>query len=145
LLSCAMGPRRWYYIKLLVFSAFPTIPLLVVASYYTDAPWLVPAVASIGIPILDLLFSPDRTEPLDRQASPFAVAWLRTIPRLYVFLWLATLIWAAHTLASEATGAMAVWLVVSVAVASAFATCVAHELLHWRSRGLARLIMATVA
>jgi alkane 1-monooxygenase len=73
---------------------------------------------------------------------------LRTIPRLYVFLWLATLAWAAHTLASEATGLTAVWLVASVAIASAFATCVAHELLHWPAafdRGLARLIMATVA
>jgi alkane 1-monooxygenase len=143
-----MSPRRWYYIKLLGFSAFPTIPLFVVAGHYTGVPWLVPAFAFIGIPVLDLLIGPDRTEPLERPAPPLAVAWLRTIPRLYVFLWLATLIWAVHTLASEATGAMAVWLVVSVAVGSAFTTCVAHELLHWPSafdRGLARLIMATVA
>lgn len=143
-----MSQRPWYYIKLLAFSAFPTVPLFVVAGYYVDAPWLVPAFAFIGIPVLDLLIGSDRTEPLDRPAPRLAVAWLRTIPRLYVFLWLGTLAWAAHTLASEATAPTAVWLVVSVAVASAFATCVGHELLHWPSvfdRGLARLIMATVA
>lgn len=143
-----MTPSAWYYAKLAAFSAFPTVPLLVVVSYYGDAPWLVPAFAFIGIPVLDLLIGPDGTEPLERPAPRLAVAWLRSVPRLYAFLWLGMLSWAAHSLALEATGPMAVWLVVSVAVASAFATCVAHELLHWPSafdRGLARLIMATVA
>ena len=143
-----MSPRRWYYFKLLAFSAFPTIPPFVLVGYYADTPWVVPAFAFIGIPVLDLLIGSDRTQPLERPAPRVAVAWLRMIPRLYVFLWLGTLIWGAHTLASEATGLMAVWLVVSLAMASAFATCVAHELLHWPSafdRGLARLIMGTVA
>jgi alkane 1-monooxygenase len=143
-----MAPSAWYYLKLAAFSAFPTVPLFVVMGYYAEMPWLVPAFAFIGIPVLDLLIGSDRTEPLDRPAPRLAVAWLRTIPRLYVFPWLGTLAWAAHTLAFEASSQTAVWLVVSVAVASAFATCVAHELLHWPSafdRGLARLIMATVA
>jgi len=143
-----MSARRWYYIKLAAFSTFPTVPLFVVAGYYADMPWLVPAFAFIGIPVMDLLIGPDGTEPLERPAPRIAIVWLRAIPRLYVFLWLATLAWAAHTFATEATGPSAVWLVVSVAIASAFATCVAHELLHWPSvfdRGLARLIMATVA
>jgi len=143
-----MTPSAWYYAKLAAFSAFPAIPLFVIAGYYAGMPWLVPAFAFIGIPVLDLLIGDDGTEPLEGPAPRLAVAWLRTIPRLYAFLWLPMLTWAAHTLASEATGPTAVLLVVSVAVASAFATCVAHELLHWPStfdRGLARLIMATVA
>ncbi|MGD9951054.1 MAG: fatty acid desaturase [Burkholderiales bacterium] len=140
--------RHWYYGKLLAFSAFPALPLLVLVGYYADVPWLLPAIAFVGIPALDLAIGPDRTEPLDSSAPRLATAWLRTMPRLYVFLWLGTLAWAAHTLAYEATGPTAVWLVVSVAIATAFATCVAHELVHWPSafdRGLARLIMATVA
>ena len=143
-----MSTVRWYYGKLLAFSAFPGVPLLVPVGYYADLPWLLPAIALVGIPALDLLIGPDRTESLERQAPRLAIAWLRTVPRLYVFLWLGILVWAALTIASEATGATAAWLVVSVAVPTAFATCVAHELLHWPSafdRGLARLIMATVA
>jgi alkane 1-monooxygenase len=111
-------------------------------------PWLSPAFAFIGIPLLDLLIGTDRSQALDHPAPRLAMGWLRTIPRLYAHLWLGTLIWAAYTLASEATGPEAAWLVVSIAVASAFATCAAHELLHWPSafdQGLARLIMATVA
>ncbi len=143
-----MNLRGWYYAKLLAFSAFPIVPLLVPIGYCAGAPWLSAAFAFVGIPLLDVLIGADRTQPLEKPALRLAVAWLRTIPRLYVFLWLGVLLWAAHTLASEATGAAAVWLVVSVAIATAFATCVAHELLHWPSafdRGLARLIMATVA
>jgi alkane 1-monooxygenase len=143
-----MTPARWFYLKLLAFSAFPLIPLLVLAGYYAGPPWLVPAFAFIGIPFLDMLIGIDGTRTLEKPAPPLAVAWLRTVPRLYVFLWLPMLAWAAHVLASEATGSAAIWLVVSVAIATAFATCVAHELLHWPSRfdfGISRLIMATVA
>jgi alkane 1-monooxygenase len=143
-----MTPRSWYYAKLAAFSAFPFVPLLVPVGYYAGIPWLAPAFAFIGIPVLDLLIGADRTRPLERSAPRVAIAWLRTVPRLYVFLWLGTLIWAAQALPSESAAPMAAWLLVSVAVATAFATCVAHELLHWPSafdRALARLIMATVA
>lgn len=142
-----MTPTAWYYSKLVAFSVFPVVPLLAPIGYYAGIPWLSPAFAFIGIPVLDLLIGPDRTQPLERPAPRLATTWLRTIPRLYVFLWLGTLIWAAHTLISEAAGTTAAWLVVSVAIATAFATCVAHELLHWPSafdRALARLIMATI-
>ena len=143
-----MTTLGWYYAKLAAFSAFPIVPLLAPIGYYTGLPWLAPAFAFIGIPLLDLVIGADQTRPLQRPAPRAAVAWLRTIPRLYVFLWLPTLVWAAHTLASGATGLAAAWLLLSVAIATAFATCVAHELLHWPSafdRGLARLTMATVA
>ncbi len=138
----------WYYAKLLAFSTFPAIPLLVPLGYHAEAPWLAAGFAFVGIPGLDLLVGIDRTQPLQRPAPRLAVAWLRTIPRLYVFLWLPTLAWTAYTLANEASGATAAWLLASAAVSTSFATCCAHELLHWSSafdRGLARLIMATVA
>lgn len=143
-----MSPRRWHYLKLLAFTAFPIVPLLPPIGYYLGVPWLSAAFAFVGIPVLDLLIGFDRTRPLERPSPRLAVAWLRTIPRLYVFLWLPMLAWAAHTLATEASGAAAVWLVTSAAIATAFATCVAHELLHWPSAfdfALSRLIMATVA
>ncbi len=143
-----MTSSAWSYAKLVAFSAFPAIPLLAPLGYYAGVPWLAPAFAFIGIPILDLLLGFDRTAALRQSAPRFAVAWLRTIPRLYVFLWLPVLGWAAHVLATEASGATAAWLVASVAIATAFATCAGHELLHWPSRfdfGLSRLIMAITA
>ena len=143
-----MTPLHWYYAKLLAFSGFLIVPLLVPASYYAGLPWLVPAFAFIGVPVLDLLIGSDGTRPLEHPAARLAVAWLRMIPRLYVFLWVPMLLWAAYTVSHEATGPAAAWLVVSVAIATAFATCVAHELLHWPSAfdfGLSRLIMAAVA
>lgn len=106
-----MGPSAWYCAKLAAFSAFPTAPLFVIMGYYADVPWLVAAFAFIGIPVLDLLIGPDGTEPLERPAPRIAIAWLRTVPRLYAFLWPGMLTWAAHSLASEAAGPTAVWLV----------------------------------
>lgn len=143
-----MTLSTWYYAKLAAFSLFPLLPLLVPGGYYADLPWLAPAFASVGVPLLDLLIGPDRTRSLRTPAPSAAITWLRVVPRLYVFLWLPTLAWAAYTLATEATGATVGWLLFSAAIASAFATCCAHELLHWPSRldfGLSRLIMATVA
>ena len=141
-------PTAWYFAKLAGFSALPLVPALVVVGYYADLPWLVPAFAFLGIPLLDLLIGADKSRPLGRPAQRVAVLWLRSIPRLYAFLWLGMLAWAAHVLSSEAPGTSAAWLIISAAVATAFATCVAHELLHWPSAfdfGLSRLIMATVA
>jgi len=143
-----MSPRRWYYLKLLAFSAFPIVPLLAPIGHYAGVPWLTATFAFVGIPALDLLIGFDRSRPLGRPAPRLVVAGLRAIPRLYVALWLPILAWGAYVLARDAHGTTAAWLVVSVAVASAFATCAAHELLHWPSPvdfGLSRLIMATVA
>lgn len=143
-----MASKHWSYFKVLAFSAFLAVPLLVFLGYYAGPPWLAPAVVFIVIPLLDFLIGSDRSWPLDTYAQRSFVTWLRMIPRLYVFLWVPMLAWAAHTVAYQATGTAAAWLLVSAAIASAFATCAAHELLHWPSRfdfGLSRLIMATVA
>lgn len=143
-----MASRDWYRLKLVALSAFPTLPPLVLVGYYAGLPWVAPALVFIGIPILDFLIGPDPTGALAKPGSRLAVAWLRAIPRLYAVLWMPMLAWGAYIFANEAIGSAAAWLLVSVAVASAFATCVAHELLHWPSRldfGLSRLIMAAVA
>lgn len=142
-----MGESRRQFAKLLAFSGFPLIPVLVPIGYYVGLPWLMPAFVFIGIPLADLLIGEDKTVSV-RRPSVLVLAWLRAIPRLYVVLWLAMLAWGAHVLARETHGANASWLLASLALASAFATCAAHELLHWPSRfdfGLSRLITATVA
>jgi alkane 1-monooxygenase len=111
-------------------------------------PWLSALCVFMGIPLLDYLIGRDRTAALS-ETVPRAIMWLRLVPRVYVFVWLIVLVWAAHILTLDSPPpATAAWLILSIAIASAFATCVAHELLHWPSafdRALARVIMATVA
>src|SRR5438105_1136888 len=113
-----MTPCSWYYSKLVAFSVFPFVPLLVPGGYYAGVPWLAPVFAFIGIPVLDLLIGADRTRPLTSPAPRPVIGWLRTIPRLYVFVWVGTLIWAAHAWTSESAPLLAGWLLVSVAVAT---------------------------
>jgi hypothetical protein len=59
--SPAMSLAGWYCCKLLAFSALATIPLFVVMGYFAGMPWLVPALAFIGISVLDLLIGSGRT------------------------------------------------------------------------------------
>lgn len=142
-----MSARQTTWLKAAAFSLFPVLPPLVLVGYYVGAPWTVPALVFVGIPLADTLIGADKSR---RPLPPSAVliAWLRAVPRLYVVLWLAMLAWASYVLLHEARGAAAAWLVASAAVVSAFATCAAHELLHWPSKfdfALSRIIMATVA
>jgi alkane 1-monooxygenase len=144
-----MSPSAWYYVKLLGFSAFPVIPLLAPIGYYARLPWLSPVFVFAVLPILDLLIGPDRTQPLQQPAPRAATLWLYFVPHLYVATWLATLLWAVVALADDSASLGArVSVVIAVALASAFATCAGHELLHRPGkldRFTSRLTMATVA
>src|SRR5882762_8626240 len=100
-LTSRMSQSRWYFIKLLGFSAFPAIPLLAPIGYYAHLPWLSPVFVFIVIPVLDLLIGPDRTQPLQPPAPRAASLWLYLVPHLYVMTSLATLLWAAVALADH--------------------------------------------
>lgn len=144
-----MTLRTWYFAKIGAFTAFPALPLLAPIGYYTGRPWLSPLFVFVAVPFLDWMIGPDQSRPPEPAVPRVAVIWLQAIPRMYVFMWLGTLAWAATLLPNDSIpAATATWLLVSMAANSAFAACVAHELLHWQApfdRGLARLIMATVA
>lgn len=144
-----MTSRTWSFAKFAAFTAFPILPLLAPIGYYTGWPWLSALFVFVAVPILDWLIGPDRSPPVGAAAPRIELTWLHAVPRMYVFLWFGTLVWAAVLFTTHYVPAYtAAWLLVSVAANSAFATCVAHELLHWPApfdRALARLIMATVA
>jgi len=144
-----MAPLRWRVAKFFAFSAFPTIPLLAPLGFYVDVPWLTPAVVLIGIPVSDFMLRKDESGPFGRGASEATIAWLHLIPYLYVLVWAGTLAWALLVLQiNEIPRPTVAWLILSVSIGSAFATCAAHELLHWpeaSARAVARLVMATVA
>ena len=143
-----MPSRRWYYSKLLAFSAFPVIPLLAPVGHYAALPWLSPLFVFFAIPGFDLLIGSDRTRALERPAPRVATLWLYFVPHVYVVAWLATLIWAAMVLPDLSSFTERVSILVGVALASAFATCAGHELVHRPGRldrFMSRLTMATVA
>ena len=143
-----MTASGWYYLKLLAFSGFPLIPLLSPIGYYADLPWLSPLFIFFAIPGLDLLIGSDRTRPLDRPVPRAATAWLYFIPHIYVVTWLATLAWGAIVVSRDSSLLDRASVIVSLALASAFATCAGHELVHRPARldrFMSRLTMATVA
>ena len=147
--TSSLALSGWYYVKLLGFSAFPAIPLLAPVGYYAYLPWLSPVFVFAVIPVLDLLIGPDRTQPLHQPVPRAASLWLYLVPHLYVVTWLATLLWSAVALADDAAPlGVRVSVLIAVALASAFATCAGHELLHRPGkldRFMSRLTMATVA
>ena len=104
-----MTPTTWYYVKLVAFSALPVIHLLAPVGYYAGTPWLSPAFAFFGIPVLDLPIGTDQTRPLDSPAPRLAITWLCMIARLYVPVWLGTLVWAKQQTVSNEVHAHAAW------------------------------------
>ena len=143
-----MHRLNWYYTKLVAFSAFPAIPLLAPIGYCAQLPWLSPLFVFVAIPLLDLLIGSDRSRPLDRPAPRVATVWLYFVPHVYVVTWLAILVWGATFIASSPSPEDRVAILVGAAIASAFATCAGHELVHRPAkfdRFMSRLTMATVA
>lgn len=138
----------WDVGKILTFSAFPLIPALAPIGYYGAAPWLSPLLVLVIVPLVDLVLRNDRSTDALRE-HPAVAALLRLVPFVYAVVWAVVLGWALWILRSHALPASTTtWLLVSVGIGSAFATCAAHEMLHWpesSARAAARLIMATVA
>lgn len=144
----ARSLSAWDVGKLLTFSAFPLIPALAPIGYYSGAPWLAPLLILVVVPVLEVVLPDDRSTGALRGYRAVGVL-LRLVPFVYSAVWAAVLGWALWMLNS---GPLPVgdttWLLVSVGIGSAFATCAAHEMLHWPeslARGAARLIMAAVA
>lgn len=130
-------------IKAAGFLLMLAVPLLGPAGYYLGAWWLAPAIVFVGVPIGDALIGEDATNRSSRELRWAPYFW--SIPHLYVICWLASLWWAADLLQHEPAGWPAAGVILGAGIASAFATCAAHELLH-RSGAVdqwaARLTMA---
>lgn len=124
-------------VKLAGYSLALGMPLLTPLGVAADMPWLAPLVVFGIFPILGLLIGEDRSLPvLGLQRSAWRVAYLEWLPRIYAFVWVATLLWAAAYVTNvQADGATIAWLVVSVGIGSAVGICTAHELMHRYSSG----------
>lgn len=135
-----------FAIKAFGFGLMLWIPLLGPLGWLlTGVAWLSPLVVFVAVPLLDFLIGDDRTNEAGSNGKRWAV-YHDLVPHAYVMIWLACLVWTALLLTSDrlAVGER-IGLMVAAGVASGFATCAAHELLHrsrWADQSMARLTMA---
>ena len=117
------------------FSATLLIPLLGVIGHGIGFEWLAVVVIFVVVPFADRLLGKDWTNEVGIGAySAGARAYLMALPALYVLTWIASLLWTAHTLSTVPLSAMQQGgLLMAAGIGSAFATCIAHELVHGHS------------
>jgi alkane 1-monooxygenase len=131
-------------VKAAMFSSVFLVPGLIPASYHTGWWWLAPCVLFVGVPAVDALLGEDRSNESARETRWSGYFW--ALPMVYGLLCFAGLVWAGSKM-SGASVDQALALLISCAVASSFATCSAHELLHRSGtldRWMARAIMSMV-
>jgi alkane 1-monooxygenase len=119
------------------FGLMLCIPLLGPLGYRLGLPWASPVAIFGAVPLLDVAFGEDRTN----EGGVPARQWSRyhdAIPQAYLWVWLACLVWTASLLRAPGLATSdRIALLVAAGIASAFAACAAHELLH-RPGGLAQ-------
>lgn len=132
-------------VKIAGYSLAIAIPALAPTAFAIGVPWLAPVIVFGVLPLLSLVIGEDRSLPvvgLHRNSA--RMAYLHVLPRLYGWVWILCLIWAAdYASRVDLTAGQFAALIVSVGIGSALAIPTAHELLHRRSRQdtmLARLV-----
>jgi alkane 1-monooxygenase len=119
-----------YAVKAGGFASMLCIPALGPLRLLAGWRWLSPAVMFVVVPLLDLVVGEDRTN----EGGPAPDRWATyhyLIPHSYMLVWLACMTWTALLLKSVgAASTDGAALLVAADLASAFATCAAHELLH---------------
>jgi alkane 1-monooxygenase len=136
-----------FYIKSLGFGFCLVVPLLPIVGYAIGTTWLTPLMVFIVFPIAGLLSGSDKSAaPAGIDTMPWLKGYLYLLPLIFVPFWIANLAWGANLLATtDFSGWRIGGLLFSLAITSAFATCVAHELQHRPGefdRGMARIMMA---
>jgi alkane 1-monooxygenase len=123
--------KTTFGVKAVGFMLCPTVPLLAPIGHSIHADWLTPLLFFVVLPALGRLLGTDRSPPAPAVASAWLRAYLRGLPMIYLPVWAVCLAWGASILHADAMSPLAITgLVFSLAIASALATCVAHELLH---------------
>lgn len=123
------------HVKVYAYSLSLLVPLLVPLGVLLEISWLAPLVMLAGFPLLGLILGQDHSLPLPgMRRSPLRMAYLDSLPRIYVVVWAGTLCWACafatqRTLPTSVLSA----LVIGLGGSGALAICTAHELLHRRS------------
>ena len=135
-----------FYLKSAGFILCLFIPLLPIIGHGFGTSWLTPIMVFIVFPMTGLLSGSDKSvAPADIDAMPFLKGYLYLLPLAFAPLWIANLAWGANLLATtEFSGWEIGGMLFSLAITSAFATCVAHELQHRSGefdRRMARMMM----
>ena len=107
--------------------------------------WFGPILVFVVVPVLDALIGEDKTNIGATRENRWQT-WFKWVPRLYILIWFAVLLWVGFVGPMSGLPST-VGLLVSLGVASGFATCACHELLHRGTKtdyAYARVAMSTV-
>ena len=133
-------------VKSVGFGLMLSIPLLGPIGHWIVFPCLSPATIFVAVPWLDFVVGEDLT-----NRGPTSSRWDRyhyALPHAYVVLWLLCLAWTGYELDMPNLASVdRAGLLVAAGIASAFATCAAHELVHrgrHSDQWAARIAMAMV-
>lgn len=137
------------YAKSAGFALIFVVPVLPYLGYRLGYAWATPILFFLVLPLLGRVMGNDKTPPLSpAKISTGLRAYYAWLPRLYLPIWLISLIWAAQTIAHpDLNISTKIGLGLSAAMGSLIAAAVSHELMH-RERGLdtwlARLMVTLI-
>lgn len=140
-------------LKPLGFWLMPVIPWLGLIGHAVGIPGLSPLVILLVVPLLDFLIGIDETNGDGDAGAKGRVKWpdafFDAVPWAYAASWIAALLSTGFVMTEPGLGTVKnLDLLVGAGAGSAFATCVAHEMLHRASSRFqwgARFMMAVVA
>lgn len=137
------------YAKSVGFTLIFVVPVLPYLWYQIGHAWITPIIFFLVLPLLGRAMGSDKTPPLSpAKISPLLRTYYIWLPRLYLPVWLISLIWAAQTISySDISTVSQIGLGLSAAMGSLIAAPIAHELMHREPRldtWLARLMVTLI-
>ena len=125
-----------YYIKAAGFALCLSVPLMCPLGAAIGTYWLCPLLFFVVLPLAGRLMGGDPTAyyPAMRPARAMRI-YFDALPYLYLPIWLGSFCWTASKLsAGEMTPLDMGGAALSLGIASAVSTCVAHEIMHRTGR-----------
>lgn len=121
--------------KLAGFSINLLLPLLGLLGHLSGFHWLAVVMIFGAVSLFNKFIIEDDLTNSDAMPTfqPWTLVYLNALPAAYVVVWIASLFWTAHTLATESLSLIQqVGLLLAAGIGSAFSTCISHELVHGR-------------
>lgn len=128
--------HRRQYVKAAGFALSLVVPVLPFLGYQMGSVWITPILFFLALPVLGRVLGSDPTPALNPADVPALMrVYYRWLPRLYIPLWLFSLVWTVQTIAHpDASVSTILGLGFSAAIGSACASPIGHELMHRERR-----------
>lgn len=139
------------YAKSAGFALSLIVPMLPLLGYtQLGSAWLTPILFFLVLPLLGRALGSDKSSALNpAHVTPALRAYYRWVPRLYLPIWVFSLVWTVQVISKpDVTFFTVLGLGFSAAIGSAIASATSHELMHRESRvdtWLSRLMVSLIA